>query len=161
MTGRLTMLCALSVMLALPGCAPEKVCTLIGAPAGVSLTIAPPLAARVSEAELTACWGGSCTTARPLLSPADRVTTQTCDADSCGAALTRTGGKRGFGDVAGLPKAPVEVRVQLKGADGGTALDRTLTVTPRGSFPNGPDCGEGGPQAAITVSGDGGLSETT
>ncbi|MBE1558570.1 hypothetical protein [Nonomuraea africana] len=155
------MLPVLSVLLALPGCGAERICTLVGTPVGVSLAIDSPLAARVSAAELTACWNGSCTTARPPLHVADQVAMQTCDANGCRARLAPTDGKRGFGEVAGLPKAAVKVRVKLTGANGDTVLDESLTVTPQGRFPNGPDCGEGGPQAALRVSGEGRLSEVT
>ncbi|MEU7897774.1 hypothetical protein AB0B45_33555 [Nonomuraea sp. NPDC049152] len=150
---------ATGVLFALSGCAAEQACTLIGTPVGISVRVDAPLADRVSAAELTACWNGSCRTAEVELHPAGGVARQTCEGEACTAEIEPTGGKQGFGDVAGLPKAPVRVALRLKGQGGEAVVERELTVTPVGSFPNGPNCGEGGPQAAIAVSGSGVVSE--
>ena len=50
-----------------------------------------------------------------------------------------------------LPKRPVQVTVVLRGASGERVLDHRITVPPKGTFPNGPRCGEGGPQAGVIV----------
>jgi hypothetical protein len=149
---------ATGVLFALSGCAAVQECTLIGTPVGISVRVGAPLADRVSAAELTVCWNGSCRTAKAELHPTSGVARQTCAGEACTAELKPTGDKQGFGNVAGLPKAPVRVELRLKGQAGEAVVERELTVTPEGSFPNGPNCGEGGPQATIAVSGSGEVS---
>ncbi|MFD1934141.1 hypothetical protein ACFSKW_21985 [Nonomuraea mangrovi] len=150
---------AMGVLFALSGCAAERACTLIGTPVGIAVRVDAPLAGRVSAAELTACWDGSCRTAKVELHPAGGVARQTCEGEACTAEVEPTGGKQGFVDVAGLPKARVRATLRLTGPTGEAVVERELTVTPKGAFPNGPDCGEGGPQASIAVSGSGEVSE--
>lgn len=125
------------------GCRAESSdCTLIGTPVGIGLEVSPPLAGRVHGATLEICQGEECVRPRMELFDDDRG-----------------GGKRGFGDVGQLRKAPTTVRVMLRDAKGGRLLDRTIEVTPAGRFPNGPRCGEGGPNATVVVEGEGGLHE--
>ncbi|HVW45339.1 MAG TPA: hypothetical protein VHC18_28710 [Amycolatopsis sp.] len=50
-------------------------------------------------------------------------------------------GSSGFAEIPDLPAAPVEVSV----------AGRTAAVTPRLLYPNGPDCGGGGPQAGLVL----------
>ncbi|MFE3449491.1 hypothetical protein ACFXJ8_11200 [Nonomuraea sp. NPDC059194] len=106
-----------------------------------------------------ACWGGSCRTARLELHWGSGVARQTCDGETCTAESEPTGDKKGFVEVAGLPKSPVEVALRLTGQAGEVLVERELTVTPEGVFPNGPDCGEAGPQAVIAVTGAGQVGE--
>ncbi|MEV0233947.1 hypothetical protein [Nonomuraea sp. NPDC050786] len=150
-----------AALVVLSGCASQHGCTAIGAPVGISVRVDAPLADMVTAAELTACWDGSCRTAKPELHQDTTVASQTCDGEACGAELKPTGGKQGFADVTGLPKAPVKVKLRLKGRSGEAVVESELTVTPEGLFPNGPACGEGGPQAAIAVSGSGAVSEVS
>lgn len=152
---------AVGILTALPGCAAERACTLVGAPAGISIRVDAPLAGRVSAAELTACWNGSCRRTRVELHPAGGIVRQSCEGTDCTAELGPKGGKQGFGDLAELPKARVDAVLRLEGRAGATVVERRLTLTPKAVFPNGPDCGEAGPQAVITVSGTGSVSEGT
>jgi len=147
----------LALVPALVGCggggASERPCTGIGAQAGVGLDIAPPMAARTAKAVLKICWDSSCRTRRIHLSPSTRSVPTDCTGrepdDVCGAAAVRTGGKNGFADLPGLPKRPIKVTVILSDAVGKHFLNRRIDVTPKAVFPNGPGCGEGGPQAAL------------
>ncbi|MEV0306962.1 hypothetical protein [Nonomuraea fuscirosea] len=137
------------------GCSDDVPCTLIGAAAGVSVHVREPLAARTESVELDVCWDGSCRQARATLHPSSRPGQETCSGDTCAVQAVPTGDKNGFGDVQGLPERPVRVRLTLRGGGSEPVLERTIEVTPRGLYPNGPDCGKAGPQAVLTVAGDG------
>lgn len=133
----------------------ERPCTAIGARQGVGLRIEPPYARRVAGAEMKVCWNGRCRTVETRLEPATAALPGKCPDGgpdtACGATMSPTGGKTGFADVPDLPKAPVQVTLVLRDGTGKPILDERLDVTPRGTFPNGPHCGEGAPQANLTV----------
>ncbi|MGN9782622.1 hypothetical protein ACTMTF_14420 [Nonomuraea sp. ZG12] len=148
-----TLTACLAALALLTGCAAERPCTAVGAPVGVAVTVKAPLAARVADATLEVCWSGSCHRPRLELLPATAAAGETCAGDSCSVTMEPTGDEHGFGTVAGLPKSPVRVRLTLRDAGGGEVLDRTLQVTPKGRFPNGPDCGEAGPSAEVIAEG--------
>ncbi|MFG1943044.1 hypothetical protein [Nonomuraea sp. NPDC048826] len=139
----------------LTACSDSRPCTMIGTRVGVGLTVEAPLASQVDRAELEVCLPDGCRTYEPDLHPVTAAAETTCSGDTCSARMRETGGKQGFADVPGLPKSPVRVRVTLLDADGRTLLDRGLDVTPEGRFPNGPDCGEGGPNALLVAGPDG------
>ncbi|MEU8267534.1 hypothetical protein AB0B89_10225 [Sphaerisporangium sp. NPDC049002] len=148
------------VVACLAGCggtAPSgRPCTLIGTRVGVALLVEAPLAAKVKRATMRVCWDGSCHDAELVLAPStvSVPTPKTCGSDpgeTCGALLTPDGGSQAFGDVPGLPKKAVRVGVALFDDQGASVLDREIEVTPKGAFPNGPDCGEGGPQAGVVA----------
>jgi hypothetical protein len=152
---------ALVMVAALAGCgggSAEHPCTAIGARTGVGLEIAPPLAARTAKAVLKICWDGDCRSRRLQLNDSTRSVPQGCTGGApdggCGAVAVRTGGKNGFADLSSLPKRPVNVTVTLSDAGERRLLRRRIDVTPKAAFPNGPDCGEGGPQVALVVQGD-------
>jgi hypothetical protein len=142
----------------LAGCgetAGNRTCTMIGASAGVSLRIAAPLAAEVDHASMKVCWDGVCREPTLILSPSTTTGPQTCSgqgpAAACGVSAVPDGGRYGFGDVPGLPKKPVRVTLVLTDAKGRRVLDRNVDVTPKGTFPNGPDCSELDPQAGVVA----------
>lgn len=143
----------LAALALLTGCTAEPECTLIGAPVGVGVTVKAPLAARVADATLEVCWSGSCHHPGLELFPATAAAGETCAGDGCAVTMEPTGDQHGFGNVAGLPKSPVRVRLRLRDAAGVELLDRTLQVTPKGRFPNGPGCAEGGPSAELIAEG--------
>lgn len=152
----ITALCA-----ALTGCAlfEPRACTMIGTSVGVSMDIKAPLAARVAHAEVEVCWSGRCRTSKAMVNQGSRTVEETCSGDTCSARAEPTADKWGFADVADLPKSPVELRVILRDGKNAQILSVKGTVTPKGQFPNGPDCGEGGPQAGVTIEGDGTMRE--
>ncbi|MFC4113741.1 hypothetical protein [Nonomuraea zeae] len=154
---RLAVLAAVSALLA--GCQSEQECTLLAARAGVGLEVEAPLAARAETVSMQVCWDGSCTPVAAGLERSSKMASATCSGDTCSATGVRTADKHGFGEVKGLPKRPVRIRLKLLGAGSDPVLDRTVEVTPRGSFPNGPGCGEGGPSTSLIVSGDGVVRE--
>ncbi|MBC6469887.1 hypothetical protein [Actinomadura alba] len=131
-------------------------CTMVGTPVGVGLEIEPPFAAKVASATMKVCWDGTCRTLSSIhLSPSTKNGPGSCTGtgpdDVCGVTAVPTGGQHGFGAAPGLPKRPVEITLVLRDASGGRVLNQRLTVTPKGAFPNGPECGEGGPQAGVVV----------
>jgi hypothetical protein len=142
----------LMVLTVLTACAPDRECTLIGTPTGVSLEIEPPFAARVARASMTVC-PGACRAADVGLFPSTTASPGGCSDGTCGARAVRTGGMHGFATVPGLAKRPVRVSVVLWDAAGARVLTGSVTVTPKGLFPNGPHCGEAGPQARVVVAG--------
>ncbi|TMR96676.1 hypothetical protein [Nonomuraea basaltis] len=145
--------------LLLAGCSDDKECTLIGTPVGVSVNVKGPLAGRAAAASMEVCWDGACESARVELMPTHRAGKETCSGDTCAVTPVPDGGKHGFGDVPGLPDRPVRVRLELLDAAGASVFERLLEVTPRLRYPNGPDCGAGGPNAMLTVEGDGAVRE--
>jgi hypothetical protein len=100
---------------------------------------------------MTVCHDGSCRTSEVRLDPSTTTRPGGCTGGVCSASAVRTGGRHGFADVPGLAKSPAKVTVELRGASGDRVLDRTVTVTPKGVFPNGPRCGETGRQASVVV----------
>ncbi len=131
-----------------------QACTEMGAPRGIGVDIAPPTAARVETASLTACWNGKCRTWPVELRPSTSATDTTCGddpGDVCSAKVRKTGGLHGFVDIPDLPAEPVRVNLTLAEADGTEVVDRTLEVTPRRVSPNGPSCPPHVPQARLVV----------
>jgi hypothetical protein len=137
-------------------------CTEIGSPTGIGVKIAPPLASDVSAADLRACWGDQCRTRELTLTHSTEVVATECAGDqpddSCSARLGRTGGKNAFAGVRDLPTEPVRVTLTLTDSGGDSLVEQTLDVTPRLTYPNGPDCPSGGPQANLAVDADGGVT---
>lgn len=145
--------------LALAACGSEgdgagRACTAIGSMPGLRLAVPAPDAARVASAHLRVCWNGECREPEIELTPTSKSVSTGCEGDEpdavCGASASPDGGKAGFARVEGLPKAPVQVTVELRDAAGRTVVGKSLDVTPKATFPNGPDCGEGHPQAVLT-----------
>ncbi|MFE0150636.1 hypothetical protein ACFWY5_26045 [Nonomuraea sp. NPDC059007] len=134
-------MCVLLAALPLAACQSDRVCTLIGTPVGIQVDVAPPISDRVAAAEMEVCQAGTCRPARLELFRADR------------------GGRSGFGNVEGLRKERAEVSLKLTGTAGEPVVERDVQVMPRGRFPNGPECGEGGPNAKVQVDGQGLLHE--
>lgn len=108
-------------------------CTGIGSLPGIRVEVDPVLAPTVGTGTLDVCWDGDCRSKRLALD---------------GMAAT-------FVDVAGLPDREVEVTLLLENPSGAPVVDQTLAVTPEVTYPNGPDCGEGGAQAGVVVGADG------
>ncbi|QFG25594.1 hypothetical protein [Actinomadura sp. WMMB 499] len=137
------------------GCDTPVACPAIGSPSGVSVDVRPPEAARVASASLRVCWDGACRTPPITLRPSSTSVPMGCDGDgpdaACGASASPDGGRTGFAPVPDLPERPVDVEITLRDDGGGELLAETLRVTPKATYPGGPDCGKGGPQARMTV----------
>ncbi|MFG1999561.1 hypothetical protein ACGFNU_10485 [Spirillospora sp. NPDC048911] len=164
----LAKLVAFSSLAAVTACgtglaAEDRPCTAIGSREGVSLDIKAPYAAKVASASMRICWNGTCRTSTVELMGSSTTVPQGCTGDapddSCGAVASPTGDKNGFAEVTGIPKSPVQVTVDLRDASGERLLSKRLDVTPRATFPNGPECGEGRPQTGIVVAADAGVTE--
>lgn len=126
--------------------APDRACTAIGTRVGIGVEIAPSVAARFADTmNVEVCWNGSCHNYPVALSPSTAAVDSSCTGtgpdDACSARVQETGGKNGFADIFDLPTSPVQL----------TLSGVTLTVTPKLWYPNGPDCGAGGPQANVVV----------
>ncbi|MGW4061699.1 hypothetical protein ACWEGE_25710 [Amycolatopsis sp. NPDC004747] len=137
---------------AVAGCAgPERACTAIGVPIGISLSVPAPNG--VSKATLEACWRGQCVTRDVGLYPETSAGATTCTGtgpdSSCGTSMVPTGGLHGFADIPGLPAEPVKVTVRFD--DG---KPHTVEVTPALTEANGPGCGKDGPQAQLVAGPD-------
>jgi hypothetical protein len=131
-----------------------QICTAIGTLVGVGVDVQPVIAAKVGDVALTACWSGTCVDRTVQLRPSTAAAQQTCVGDTCSAHMIPTGGKNGFADLPGLPSTPVQLTVRLAGYP-----DQNLTVTPKLSYPNGPNCDAGGPQAQVSINNTGTLVE--
>ncbi|GAB3476169.1 hypothetical protein [Nocardiopsis coralliicola] len=134
-----------------PGAGPGKPCTAIGAPEMVAVEIAPGDAEDVRSGTVEVCDGGDCTTEDLELSDETRTVDEGCDGGSCSARSEPTGGMRGKAQFDGLPTQQVDVRVVLTADDGAEVFDETAAVRPEMVEPNGPGCGEQGPQAQLTI----------
>ncbi|MEU4223220.1 hypothetical protein AB0F17_02900 [Nonomuraea sp. NPDC026600] len=125
----------------------------------MGVTVEAPFAADAKSVSMEVCWNGGCKSAVVTLNPSSRAGEETCSGDTCSVGLVPTGGKNGFGTVEGLPKQPVEVRLDLRDTASRSVLQRAIKVTPQGRFPNGPQCGQGGPNVELIIKGDGTLRE--
>ncbi|MCM2579266.1 hypothetical protein [Streptomyces meridianus] len=68
-------------------------------------------------------------------------------------------GPPGWVVVPDLPHEPVDVTLSFKDNRGSTVLQQSITVTPKPDYPNGRDCAPGGPQAWLTVTEEGALTQ--
>lgn len=127
-------------------------CTAIGSPAGISVDVAADMATKTSgDGKLRVCWDGVCHTREVSLRASTKPTNETCGPEVCSSQLTRTGREHAFASVPKLPAAPVRATLTLSGSGGAPLVRETLRVTPEKTYPNGPDCGAGGPQASLVV----------
>ncbi|RFS85644.1 hypothetical protein D0T12_11570 [Actinomadura spongiicola] len=133
----------------------ERECAATGARPGLSVDIPAPDAARVSSASLRVCWDGTCRETPVRFRPSSRAVPMDCDRDdpddSCGASAESEGAKHGFAHVEDLPASIVRVTLRLRDSQGRTFLNRRIELIPEATAPNGPDCGEGAPQASLTI----------
>jgi hypothetical protein len=138
-------------------------CSDVGAVRGVSLDIDSGYAPKVGAAELKLCWDGACRTADLKLSPSSTSSPLPCSGTGpdavCGAQAIPTGGKHGLVTVTDLPAKPIDATLSLTDAAGAPLADHTLRITPKAVYPNGPECGAGGPQTGLRVSPEGTVSE--
>ncbi|KAA1424931.1 hypothetical protein FE697_003250 [Mumia zhuanghuii] len=131
-----------------------QACTMIGAPAGINVTVEPPLASGADTVRVRVCWDGSCVDRESALLPGQQTVDEGCGGDdpddTCSASATPDGTMQGFVDVADLPTQEVEVTTTVLGR--GTEIhDAFARVVPEPTYPNGEDCDPGGNQASVTV----------
>lgn len=132
-------------------------CDAVGVLRGFSLRIEPPTAARTGAASLEVCWDGTCRQEQVPLHPETTAVVSTCSGESCGVRTEPTGGRFGFVAVPELPTTVVRVRVRITDTAGAPLVERTTELTPHLVSRGDPRCGDGGPQAALTITGDGEL----
>lgn len=149
-------LCLSLVAGSLLACSNEaRVCTLMAAPVGIGLDIDPAIGPKVTDAKMTICWDGACTTPNLHLMESTAVGSTSTHGDTSSATMVKTGGKNGFAALRDLPAKPVQVTVELTGDETTRFAKQTLDVTPKMLEANGPGCGESGPQTGVIVGADG------
>lgn len=140
-----------------------KACPAIGIQAGIGLDIAPAFAAKVGKAKLKACWGSACKDQAIELYPSSTSSALPCTGTgpdaACGAQAVPTGGKNGFFALPDMPADPIDATLTLTDAAGAPITEQTLQLSPKVTYPAGPECGGGMPQTGLLVSPDGTVSE--
>lgn len=136
------------------GCTAQPVaCTEIGSPAGVSVTVDRAAVEDGMSLRLRICQA-DCVEQAVDLEPGSVSVGAPCATDgpdrSCSASSSPDGTLVGFVDVATLSAGPVRISGELTTPARTTRLAET-TTTAAATYPNGPDCPAGGPQAAVTV----------
>jgi hypothetical protein len=107
----------------------------MGSPSGIDIELAPALVPKVESGTFEVCWDGECGVFPIAFNE-----------------LPAT-----FADVPGLPTKEVEVTVRLVDRSGEEVLERTLTVTPVLTYPNGRGCEPDGARVVILVDENGAL----
>jgi len=134
--------------------APSVGCTDIGAANGVGVTVVASLASEVTGLTLTVCRAGDCREAPVELSHGSVTVGETCSGnapdDVCSASSAPDGTSVGFAPVADLAEESVAVSARYQRARRSVSTAR-VTLPARGVYPNGPDCGPAGYQAAVRL----------
>ncbi|WP_309073965.1 hypothetical protein [Paenarthrobacter sp.] len=127
----------------LPGCLAEPVgCPAIGHVAGVSVTVAANYADDVASLRLKACQDGICTEKDVLLNPGATAVDQGCTPDGvCSATSSPDGTLQGFLELPALSETPLEASVTGTSQAGIALPARAVTLTPKGEYPYGEQCG--------------------
>jgi hypothetical protein len=146
---------AVAPLLLLAGCSvPTLACTEIGSVSGVSVTVLAPYASQVDDLGVEVCWAGQCQEREVELSPGSDTVDQGCSGsdpeDTCSATAVPNDTKVGFVEVPGLPAGPITIAGTLT-ADGRRVQLSEVSRTAETTYPNGPQCGAGGNQAAIEI----------
>jgi hypothetical protein len=146
---------AVAPLLLLGGCSvPTPACTEIGSVSGVSVTVLAPYAAQVDGLGLEVYWAGHCEEPEVELAPGSDTVDQGCSGpdpeDTCSATAVPNGTKVGFAEVTGLPAGPITIAGTLT-VDGRRVQLAEVSRTAETTYPNGPQCGAGGNQAAIEI----------
>lgn len=137
---------------------PPVGCTDIGAPNGISVTVVAALAPEVADLTLTVCRASRCQEVPVELFPGSITVGETCSGnapdDTCSASSAPDGTATGFGAVADLAEESVVVTARYQVA-GRSVRAAPVTVTTRGAYPNGPNCGPAGYQGAVRLTASG------
>lgn len=154
MKGLLRVSVGLCAILALTSCSAPLQCTEIGAPRGLSITVAGGPAAVTESLEVSACTDDGCSSAEVELHPGSAITAETCTPDgSCSAAFASSGSLDGFATLE-LPEEEVDAEVTLRRLDGTTSV-HVATLLPTVVYPNGRQCGGEAVQGSLVLDDDG------
>ncbi len=129
------------------GCQAETACPAIAQAPVVALTLARDYAASVRTVHLKACQEGRCAEADLELFPGTSAVDQGCepgpyDGDRpCSAGSSPDGTSTGMLMIGALSESPIEATSTGTDANGLPLPLRTLTFTPRASYPYGRECG--------------------
>jgi hypothetical protein len=156
---RSPLLPSLAVLMVLSSCtAPPLACTDIGAANGIGVTVVAELAPEIEGLTLTICRAGGCQEAPVELSAGSVTVGETCTGsapdDVCSASSAPDGTTVGFVPVEDLAEESVAVTARYR-RSGRSVSEGPVELTARGVYPNGPDCGPGGYQAAVRLSASG------
>jgi len=155
-TRRLGMITGLLVVSACT--TPSVACTDIGAANGIGVTVVKPLASEVTDLTLTVCRADRCQEIPVELRPGSVTVSETCSGaapdDVCSASAAPDGTAVGFAPVDDLAEESVAVsaRYQRSRRSVSTA---PITLSARGVYPNGPDCGPAGYQGTVRLTAPG------
>lgn len=134
--------------LLLTGCQTEVACPAIAQAPVVALTVAREYAGSVKTLRLKACQDGRCTEAELELIPGSTSVDQGCEPGTgggdrpCSATSSPDGTLTGMLLLDPLTESPIEAASSGTGTDGLPLAARTLTFTPRASYPYGEQCGK-------------------
>lgn len=129
------------------GCQAETACPAIAQAPVVALTVARDFVPSVKTVHLKACQEGRCTEADLELFPGSTTVDQGCEpgpygADrACSATSSPDGTLTGMLMIGTLSDSPIEATSTGTDASGQPLPVRTLTFTPRASYPYGQQCG--------------------
>ncbi len=144
-----------AALVVLAACSPPSVaCTEIGSVSGIAVTVLAPYAERVDGVRLEVCWSGPCTEDAVELMPGSDTVDQGCSGtdpdDTCSATAVPNGTLVGFLPVPELPAGEVAVSGTVT-VDGRSVALAEVTRTAETTYPNGPQCGPGGNQLAVSI----------
>ena len=152
---------SVAVLALVTGCsaAAGQACTEIGAPSGISVTVAADLAEDVETLSLAVCTPGGCADHRVELSPGSDAVNAGCAGDEpdapCSATMTPNATLVGFVELPDLSAGTIEVGATVTGQDTDAQTFPPVEVAVEPTYPNGPQCPAEGNQALVTLSGAG------
>lgn len=138
---------------------PAQACTEIGSAVGVAVLVERDAVAAPESTALTlrVCQT-DCVERQVELQPGSVAVGQSCAADdpdgSCSASSSPDGTLVGFADVATLTAGEVRLSGELHTGSSTRRLDE-IALSAEPTYPNGPDCPAGGPQASVRVTSTG------
>ncbi|MFC8039832.1 hypothetical protein ACFUOZ_10805 [Paenarthrobacter sp. NPDC057355] len=141
--GRIGVALTLAGTALLSACADVPVaCPAIGHIAAVSLTVTADYVNQVGSLRLKACQDAACTEKDLMLNPGAVTSDEKCTPDGvCSATSSPDGTLQGFVELPSLSESPMEVTVSGVSKTGAALPVRTVSFTPRGSYPYGEKCG--------------------
>ncbi|MFI2565500.1 hypothetical protein [Paenarthrobacter sp. NPDC018779] len=116
-------------------------CPAVGQVTGLSVTVAASYAESVEMLHVKACQDGVCTERDLELNPGTVAVDQGCnEAGVCSATPTFDGTVRGLLELPALSETPMDATMTGTSPSGTALPVRTLTFTPKGSYPFGEQC---------------------
>lgn len=131
-------------------------CTEIGAPDGVSVTVAAERSSTVRRIDLQVCWEAACDNPDLVLRDGSTTTDQGCNADGlCSASSRPNGTLVGFALVPNLPAGKVEISAAITDSSGRAKILQPISARASTVYPNGEQCPGQGQQLGLTLDNSG------